>query len=210
MNEQAIAKGLEVWILQNLLNGSILLGILASGLVLTQAYYQELEKHLSLRVSLEAWRLLTVVLPDFLLAMVALVSLVAVNPDVMADIKMALPFYPLAALVYIFALGIRLFRGGHQVGSRPFRLALRVCLAASLLNYLGFTLVAEAPGHEYLARHSNPVWVFVRTHLRSNADPAGIDFAQWVFWVYFTILLALGGWAVITATRQVQTEPKEG
>ena len=31
MNEHDIAKGLEVWMLQNLLNASILTGIMASG-----------------------------------------------------------------------------------------------------------------------------------------------------------------------------------
>lgn len=209
MNEHALAKGLEVWILQNLLNGSILMGLLASGLMLAQAYYQQLERHLTLRVSLEAWRLFTVVLPDLLLAVVALVALVVINPDVMADIKMALPFYPLAALGYIFALGIRIFKGGHRAGSRPFNLALWVSLAASLINYLGFTLVAEAPGPEYLSRHANPLWEFVKTHLRSNADPAGIDLAQWSFWIYFPILLALGGWAILMATRQAKADSKK-
>lgn len=53
MTGHDIAKALEVWTLQNLLNVSIMLGILACGLALVQGYYKSLEKHLSLRVSIE-------------------------------------------------------------------------------------------------------------------------------------------------------------
>ena len=60
MTEHDIAKALEVWTLQNLLNISIMLGILACGLALVQGYYKSLEKHLSLRVSIELWRIFTV------------------------------------------------------------------------------------------------------------------------------------------------------
>ena len=56
MTEHDITKALEIWTLQNLLNISIMLGILACGLALVQNYYRALEKHLSLRVSIELWR----------------------------------------------------------------------------------------------------------------------------------------------------------
>ena len=53
MTEHDVAKALEVWTLQNLLNISIVLGILASGIAIVQAYYQSLEKHLSLWVPVQ-------------------------------------------------------------------------------------------------------------------------------------------------------------
>ena len=113
MNEHTIAKALEVWGLQSLLDVSILLGILAAGLALVQDYYKALEKHLSLRVSIELWRLFTVVLVDVLLVVVVLVGYLVLNPDIMADIKMAVPFYPAAVVLFSVALVLRLFRGGH-------------------------------------------------------------------------------------------------
>ena len=74
MTEHDVAKALEVWTLQNLLNISIVLGILASGIAIVQGYYQSLEKHLSLRVSIELWRLFTVLIVDVLLVVVVLVA----------------------------------------------------------------------------------------------------------------------------------------
>jgi hypothetical protein len=62
MSQHDVVKAVEVWTLQNLLNISIMLGILASGLALVQGYYRSVEKQLTLRVSIELWRGLTVVL----------------------------------------------------------------------------------------------------------------------------------------------------
>ncbi|MFZ1934168.1 MAG: hypothetical protein WCB27_09595 [Thermoguttaceae bacterium] len=88
MTEHDITKALEVWTLQNLLNISIMLGILAAGLALVQDYCKSLEKQLSLRVSIELWKVFTVLVVDILLAIVVLVGYLVVNPDIMADIKM--------------------------------------------------------------------------------------------------------------------------
>ena len=52
MTSHDIAKALEIWTLQNLINISIMVGILAAGLALVRDYYAALEKHLSLRVSI--------------------------------------------------------------------------------------------------------------------------------------------------------------
>ena len=117
MTEHDITKALEIWTLQNLLNISIMLGILACGLTLMQNYYRALEKHLSLRVSIELWRVTTVVLVDVLLAMVVVVGYVVLNPDIMADIKIAVPFCPIATIFFAAALCLRLFHGGHHPAS---------------------------------------------------------------------------------------------
>lgn len=202
MIEHQIAKALEVWVLQNLLNVSILMGLLASGLILAQAYYRELEGHLSLRVSVEVWRLATVAIPDLLLAGVALVGYVVLNPDIMADIKMAVPFYPLATLLFTAALVLRLFRGGHDVSSKSFKRALHLTLAGNVVNTIGFTFVAEAPSGEYLALHPSPFWTYLKTHLRSNANPAGLEMAQLTFAVCFPLLVLLGVWGVLSALRR--------
>jgi hypothetical protein len=78
MTEHDITKALEVWTLQNLLNISIMFGILAAGLALVQDYYSALQKHLSLRVSIELWKVFTVLVVDILLALVVLVGYLGV------------------------------------------------------------------------------------------------------------------------------------
>ncbi len=210
MNEHEIAKGLEVWILQNLLNVSILMGIMASGLLLAQGYYRELNRHLNLRVSRELWNLLTIILADLMLVVMFLVGYVVLNPDIMADVKMAVPFYPIATLLFTAALVLRLFKGGHEVGSSNFNWSLRLTLVANFINVLGFTFVAEAASDEYLAHHTSPFWTYLKTHLRSNADPIGLEVSQVTFMICFPILLLLSAWAIKSAMARMKSPlPKE-
>ncbi|HHI68529.1 MAG TPA: hypothetical protein ENJ97_04295 [Planctomycetes bacterium] len=191
MNTHDVAKALEVWTLQNLLNLSILLGILALGLAMAGKYLQALEKRLTLRVSIEIWQVFSVLLVDVFLVVVVLAGFAVLNPDIMADIKVAVPFVPAAVVLFALALYLRLFKGGHQVSSRTYKGALWAMFFANLLNILGFTLVMEAPGEEYLALHPSPFWTFVRAHLRSNASPHGLELAQLSFYVCFPLLVLL-------------------
>lgn len=204
MSEHDIAKALEVWTLQNLLNISIVLGILALGLALVQGYYHSLEKRLTLRVSIELWQVLTVLVIDLLLAVVVIIGYLVLNPDIMADIKMAVPFYPITAILFAVALVLRLFHGGHEAGSKNYLRAIWLMAAASLINVVGFTFVAEAPSGEYLATHPSPFWDYVKTHLRSNADPHGLELTQVTFYVCFPILLAVAVWGLMSALRQIR------
>ncbi len=202
MTQHDIVKALEVWTLQNLVNISIMLGILACGLALVQDYYQSLEKHLSLRVSIELWRMLTVLAVDVLLVVVVLVGYLALNPDIMADIKMAVPFYPIATILFAVALVLRLFRGGHDVAAGSCLKAIYLMFAANLINVVGFTFVMEAPSGEYLAGHPNAFWDWIKTHLRSNADPRGLELSQVTFYICFPILLAVFAWGALSALRR--------
>ena len=202
--EHDVAKALEVWTLQNLLDISIMLGVLAAGLAVVQGYYRSLERHLSLRVSIELWRLATVLAVDVLLALVVLVGYLTLNPDIMADIKMAVPFYPIATLLFSIALVLRLFHGGHQVGSVNFVRSLYFMVAANLVNMVGFTFVAEAPSGEYLATFPSPFWSYIKTHLRSNADPFGLELTQITFDICFPILLAVFAWGFVSALKQIR------
>jgi hypothetical protein len=182
-----------------------MLGILAGGLATVQGYYRSLEKHLTLRVSIELWRVFTVLIADILLVIVVLVGYLVLNPDIMADIKIAIPFNPAATILFASALVLRLFYGGHEAGSKNFLRAIYLLLAANVMNIVGFTFVAEAPSGEYLARHPNPFWDYVKTHLRSNADPHGLELTQLTFYVCFPILLAVFAWALLSALKQIQS-----
>ncbi len=191
MSEVEISKALEVWTLQNLLNLSILLGILALGLAMARKYLRALEKRLTLRVSIEVWQVFSVFLVDLFLVVVVLSGFAVLNPDIMADIKVAVPFVPLAVVLFALALYLRLFKGGHSISSPAYKGALWAMFGANLLNILGFSLVMEAPGSEYLAIHPSPFWTFVKTHLRSNAAPHGLELAQVTFYVCFPLLVLL-------------------
>jgi hypothetical protein len=203
MNEETITKALEIWTLQNLLNISIMLGILATGLALVQDYYNSLEKHLSLRVSIELCRVCTVLLVDILLAFTVLIGYLVLNPDIMADIKMAVPFCPIATIFFAIALVLRLFHGGHHVASKNHLRALYCMFAANLMNIVGFTFVMEAASDEYLAHHPSETWEFIKSTFRSNADPTGLELSQITFYIAFPILLVVTIWGIHSALRQL-------
>ncbi len=210
MNESVITKALEIWTLQNLLNLSITLGILATGLAMIQSYYDALEKRLSLRVSIELWRIFTVLLVDLLLAFAVLIGYLTLNPDIMSDVKMAVPFFPAATVLWAVALVLRLFHGGHEMASKNHRRSLYLMLVGCLVNIVGFTFVMEGASHEYLDSHpiDGKFWVFLKTYLRSNDNLDSIIFSQMVFYVCFPILLAVLAWGVWSGLKQLAAQGK--
>ena len=201
MNTHDVVKALEVWTLQNTLNLSILLGFVTLGLILIQPYYQALRKLLTLRVSLEVWDLVTRVAADLSLTVVVIVGFSVLNPDIMADIKMAVPFVPVATILFAVALFLRLFHGGHEVGSDSFRAALWLLFTADVINVIGFSLVMEAPSGEYLAVHPSPFWTFVKTQLRSNAN---LELTQIVFAVCFPLLMIVFLWGFASGMQRLR------
>ncbi|NOZ85254.1 MAG: hypothetical protein GXP49_03140 [Deltaproteobacteria bacterium] len=203
MTEHAIEKALEVWTLQNLANLTILLGMFVLGMVIIQAYYRDMEKNLSLRVSLELWRVIIKVLPDLFLAFIVVSGYLLMNPDIMADIKLALPFTPLATVLFAVALVLRLFHGGNGKVPGVFRISTWLLVVANLSNMLGYSLVMEAASSEYLELHPSPFWTFVKTHLRSNVSPNGIELAQLCFYIFFPILLIVLFWALYAGMNKL-------
>jgi hypothetical protein len=186
-----VAKALEVWTLQNLVNGSILIGILALGITMLNRYFSAIEQFLTLRVSIEIWRMLTVLLVDVLLIVAVIIGFLALNPDIMADIKMALPFLPIATVLFAIALFLRLFHGGHTVTNPNFFKALWLMFAANVCNIIGFVFIMEAPSSEYLAEHPSGFWTFLKTGLRSNAN---LEMTQVTFYIFFPILMIVFLW----------------
>jgi hypothetical protein len=204
MMEHDITKALEIWTLQNLLNLSIMFGILACGLTMIQNYYQALEKHLSLRVSIELWKVFTVLVVDILLSLTVLIGYMLLNPDIMADVKMAVPFFPIATVLYAVALVLRLFHHGHAAGAKNHLRALYFMLAASAVNVVGFTFIMEAASDEYLAHHPSEGWNYLKTHFRSGADPFGLELSQVTFYVCFPLLIAVLVWGICASFRRLR------
>ena len=75
------------------------------------------------------------------------------NPDIMSDVKMAVPFFPAATVLLAVALVLRLFHGGHELASKNHLRSLYLMLAGCLVNILGFTFVMEGASEEYLDSH---------------------------------------------------------
>lgn len=201
-----IEKALEIWILQNLLNFSILMGIVALGLAVVQKYYASLERLLTLRVSIEIWKVLTVLLVDVLLVFVSVVGYVILNPDIMADIKVAVPFVPIASILFAAALILRLFHGGHLISNPNFLRSIWLMFTANIINIMGFTFVMEAASQEYLERHPSAFWTFLKTQLRSNAN---LELTQITFWICFPLFIGVLLWGFISALNNLKKTRKK-
>lgn len=206
MDSHVIEKALEVWILQNLLNFSIIMGIFALGIAIVQKYYASIEKKLTLRVSLEIWNVLTILIVDILLVFIVVTGYLVLNPDIMADIKIALPFVPIATILFTIALVLRLFHGGHRSSNPNFLRSVWIMLAANIINILGFTFVMEAPSQTYLEGHPSSFWMFLKTQLRSNAN---LELSQITFWICFPILMLVFIWGFISAINNLREMRKE-
>ena len=189
-----IAKGLEIWTLQTLVNFSIFLGLFAMGLVLIQPYYFRLKNHLTLRVSIEWLETISVITADFFLALVVLIGFLVLNPDIMADIKIAVPFVPVATILFAIALIRRFFYGAHDIRTPAGKKVLWLLFWANLINIIGFSLIMEAPGERYLQLHSGAFWIFVKNYLRSNAAPYGLELAHWTFYICFPVMILILIW----------------
>ncbi len=205
-----ISKALEVWTLQTLLNVSILIGLLAMGFAIVQPYYQSLKKYLTLRVSIEIWNIFSVLIVDLFLVIVVAVGFIILNPDIMADIKVAVPFIPIATILFAIALVLRLFYDGHKPGGKKFMTSLWFIFSANLINIAGFSLVMEAPGGEYLSIHPSAFWTFIKTHLRSNAAPHGLELAQITFYICFPVLMAVFIWGFSQALSHLKNKQTKG
>jgi len=203
-----LGKALEVWTLQNLCDAAILAGFVALGLLAGRAYLERLKSRLTLRVAIEAWESFTDLAVDALLAGIALVALLVTNMDVMADIKIGLPFVPLGFLMMTVALVVRLFHGGSVVGSRAWAVALVVLVLGCLANWFGFTFVMEGAGDEYVELHPSTAafWQGL-DHLRSNKNP---DLAMATFvWAGPGLLLVFVWAVVVGAIRSAQWGTKQ-
>ncbi len=166
----AMRKALEMWTLQNLCDGGIMLGFFVLALVAGRGYLETLKARLSLRVVIEVWETLVDFGADLLLLFAALIGLFITNLDIMADIKVAVPWVPLALWLMGAALIVRAFHGGHVVGSRAWWTALGLIAVACLLNWFGFTFVMEAPGDEYANLPLADAMIGLK-NMRSNANP---------------------------------------
>ncbi len=189
-----INKGLEFWSLQCVCDLAIALSFVILALIAGRPYLESVRQRLSLRLAAETWETGTDVLIDLLLGVVALTGLLLINPDIMSDIKIGLPWVPLAMVLMAIALVLRIFYGARVVGSAAWWSVLGLLLVACASNWFGFTFVMEAAGDEYLKGQTASVWLQLQ-QMRSDFNP-GLAMAtfQWANPALVVVFL----WAVIT------------
>jgi hypothetical protein len=191
----AIKKALEIWSLQNLCDGAILLGFVALAVVVSRGYLEALKSRLTLRVAIEAWDSFLDLGTDVLLLLAVLIGLFVTNLDIMADIKIAVPWVPVGLALLGIGLLLRAFYGGHVPGSRPWWAAVGFLAVGCALNWFGFTFIMESPGDEYVKLPFGETLISLES-MRSNMNP-GLTMTTFFFTA--TLFALEFVWAVIAA-----------
>jgi len=188
-------KSLEVWSAQSACDMGIFLSIVSAMLHIGRPYFDRILNRLTLRVGADLWWLTYILLRDGTLFGAVVVGLFHLNLDIMADIKIGLPFVPFGTVALAAALLIKVFRNAEDINS-SFRASLYLVSLGALLNTIGYVLVMEAPGDEYSAAQT-AFWQTV-TSWRSNKNPG---LATVTFYITFAMLVILAVIAFIMATR---------
>ena len=188
-------KALEVWTAQTICNVGILLSVVSFLLHVGRPYFDRILDRLTLRVAADLWWLLYVALRDGTLFVAVLFGFLNLNLDLMADIKIGLPFVPLGTVVLSVALAVKVFANAEDL-TRAYRLATTATAIGVLLNVVGYVFVMEAPGAEYPAAAS-PFWQTM-VSWRSNRNPA---LATATFYVAIGLLTALAIIVTLKALR---------
>lgn len=196
--EQAIGKALEVWSLQTVSDLAIVLSFIVLALVVGQSYLDSIRDRLTLRVATEVWDATLNILVDVMLAFVAAVGLFIINPDIMADIKIGVPWVPVAMVLLAAALVIRAFHGGRVVGSVAWRIVLGLIVVACLCNWFGFTLVMEAAGDEYAGAGPGSTWEALQNMRSDFNHPLALTT---FYWTNSAMILVLA-WAVVVGASR--------
>ena len=182
----SVAKDLEVWTAQTLCDTGILLSLVAFLLHAGRPYFDRILARFTLRVASDLWHMAYVVARDGSLFGAALLGFLTLNLDLMADIKIGLPFVPLGTVAMASALFVKVFSNTEDINRSHLGMVGLVASAAAL-NVLGYVLVMEGPGPEYAASRA-AFWVFMQG-LRSNQNP---ELAMATFTLAMGLLVALG------------------
>jgi hypothetical protein len=195
--EESVTKCLEIWTLQNLAHITIFLSILGFLIHIGRPYALRVVNKFTLRVVADIWWLIYVISRDGAVLISVLFGLMFINLDIMQDIKIAVPFFPVAVLILAIVLLIKL---ATDIDNNPrmFRLVTLLLGLAALIHFLGFTLVMEAPSPEWMKEINQPFWASLRA-LRSNLNP---HLSMITFYITFPALLVVGFIALFVLFRR--------
>ena len=196
-------KALEIWSIQTLCDIGILLSILSFLLHIGRSYFERILGRFTLRVAADIWWVVYIVLRDGTLLFAALFGFWHLNLDLMADIKVGLPFVPLGTVALAGALLVKVFQNAEDV-NRSFRLSTWLVTVGAVLNTIGYVFVMEGPGEEYAASQS----VFWKTldSWKSNENP---QLSTITFYVAFAMLTVMAAFAAVKAVRLYAMMDKE-
>jgi len=196
-------KALEIWTAQTLLDLGILFSIISALLHLGRPYFERILSRMTLRVAADVWWLIYIILRDGLLFFAVLFILLNVNLDLMADIKVGLPFVPFGMVVLVISLIIKVFRNTEDFNKLA-KINNYIITLGAFLNFLGYLLIMEAPGDEYAAA-KEPFWMFMKS-LRSNLNPW---LSTVVFYITFGLLIITLGVALYYFSKQFKVKKGE-
>lgn len=199
-----IAKALELWTAQTLCDVGILLSVVSFLLHIGRPYFERILRRLTLRVAADLWWLIYVALRDGSLLVAVLFGFLHLNLDLMADIKIALPFVPLATVAMAVALVVKVFRDAEDM-NRAYRRATLWTALGAFLNVIGYVFVMEAPGGEYEASRT-VIWQTLHSW-RSNVNP---DLAVWTFSIAIVLLGGVAMYAAYIAMAAMRRAGEEG
>jgi hypothetical protein len=195
-------KALEIWTAQTLCNIGILLSLVSFLLHIGRPYFERILARLPLRVAADFWWLLYIIFRDGTLLLAVIIGLFTLNPDLMADIKIGLPFVPLATVALAAALAVKVFNNAEDV-NRSFRLVTFLVTLGLLSNTIGFVLIMEAPGDEYnLGKLA--FWQTMRSW-RSNANP---NLSLVTFYISTVLLSVIALYCFVKAIKIFGKAPK--
>ncbi|HVB97841.1 MAG TPA: hypothetical protein VNJ12_00715 [Candidatus Dormibacteraeota bacterium] len=188
-------KSLEIWSLQTLLDIGILFSILSFLLHIGRPYFERILGRFTLRAAADFWWVAYIALRDGFLLAAVILGFLPMNLDIMADIKVGLPFVPLGTIALAAALLVKTMRNAEDVNA-SYRLSTYLVGLGAILNTFGFVFVMEGPGDEYAASKS-AFWQTLYSW-RSNHNHG---LATVVFYSAFPILCAIVLAAFVRAVR---------
>ncbi len=199
-SEGSVGKDLEVWSLMSFVELALLLLILGYVMHLARAYFRRTMDQFRIRLSGENWAIIFILVRDVALFLAFAIGLLYINPDIMSDIKLAVPFMPLGTLFLGIALLIKLGWDieGSKSAYRWFSIFLTIAVA---LQYFGFTFVMEAAPEEWFEKVS-PVWKSLRA-MRSNLNP---ELSMWTFYTVFPLIVILLAAMIYMALKKGEPE----
>jgi hypothetical protein len=184
---KAISKSLELWTIITLYDIALILLLLGVILHFAQGFFNESQGKFYFRVSRENWSILFFLIRDFSLFAAFGISLLLINPDMFADVKLPMPFFPLATVLLGVALIFKLKgkMSGNLMQERLFNVFL---ISAIVVQYTGFVLVMEAAPTDWVhGGYASDFWLALRS-LRSNVNPA---LSMWSFLLSFPALIVI-------------------
>jgi len=198
------AKALEIWTAQSLCDAGVLLSIFSFLLHLGRPYFDRILARMTLRVAADLWWLAYIAMRDASLLLAVFLGFFCLNLDLMADIKIGLPFCPLATVALSLALVVKVFWNTEDLG-KPLLFSTVLAGAGALLNTVGFSIIMEAPGDEY-AVVKTAFWQAMRA-CRSNLNPT---LSTYTFYIAFAMLGGILVLAVILAALSFCKAAKDG